>query len=61
MLLSLKDELVSETDEISFSDEESDLNAKKMMNIENSIIPNVKTSSGKSIIEKIYNIIFTDN
>lgn len=51
MLLSIKDEFVAETDDLSFSDEESDTNPKKTVKIENSMIPILKASSGKSIIK----------
>lgn len=51
MLLSLKEELVAETDDLTFSDEESDSSPKKIVNLENSIIPSIKTSSGMLIIK----------
>jgi len=44
MLISLKDELVSENEDISFSDEESETSPKKSITLENnSIIPTIKT------------------
>ncbi|VVC28913.1 Hypothetical protein CINCED_3A006302 [Cinara cedri] len=46
MLLSLKEELVAETDDISFSDEETETSPKKIVNLENSI-PIVKPASAK--------------
>jgi len=44
MLISLKDELMSENDDLSFSDEESETSPKKSITHENnSIIPTIKT------------------
>jgi len=45
MLLSLKEELVAENEDISFSDEESETSPKKSVTLENNSIPAIKTSS----------------
>jgi integrator complex subunit 3 len=44
ILISLKDELISETDDISFSDEESETSPKKNIILENNSVPAVKTT-----------------
>lgn len=53
MLISLKDELVSENDDISFSDEESETSPKKSITLENnSVVPTIKTPVKVKLKEK---------
>lgn len=44
LLISLKDELISDNDDISFSDEESETSPKKNTIIENNSVPAIKTA-----------------
>lgn len=44
LLISLKDELISENDDISFSDEESETSPKKNIILENNSVPAIKTT-----------------
>lgn len=46
MLISLKDELIADNEDISFSDEESETSPKKTVSPENNSIPIVKTTPG---------------
>ncbi|XP_022161957.1 integrator complex subunit 3 [Myzus persicae] len=44
LLISLKDELISDNDDISFSDEESETSPKKSIILENNSVPAIKTT-----------------
>lgn len=46
ILSSLKEDLVSENEDINFSDEESETSPKKLIAIENNSIPAIKTTPG---------------
>jgi len=45
LLSSLKDDLIAETDDISFSDEESETNPKKNTIIENNSVPGINKTT----------------
>lgn len=44
LLSSLKEEHISENDDISFSDEESETSPKKNITLENNSVPGIKTT-----------------
>lgn len=47
MLISLKEELISETEDLTFSDEESDTSPKKTIPLEIHSITAIKTTPGR--------------